>query len=435
MSLFKLSGPPKIERLDGHVFTLPYPEYDNFLRATEASESIYRTMADSSKKRAGSIQTRTNFRFRLCGLSPDLAGQVTYALEQGEFIFTPRTAKAGDTGTEQSFRVLVKNNIKLSEAIWKSLQDGIDMDIELEATAAYNADSNIGPRVLFWATAANAAGTDAPAGAICDGPGIYEITPQGQVIKRIDPGPLTISDFDIWPGGNKIVVGFTNYQLWTYNMDGSGGGLLHTVGGSTVGLGPLSVMRNYPAAENKVYVRHGTGSFAWSIQEVDLNTASLVVYFGSGSFSYPKVLCADAGKIFGVNGNTLGHVSYHAHGITAGPSMVVSNGYAGISQTPRGIIHVGDRIYFSEWNGFNWSSVADQPNQLSTSVVNHAVNGGRNHYYDPENDWVWRSGTGIIHTSSITTSGGIEVPVLYGGQLLVTAQYGTLAVEKVVPIL
>lgn len=136
MSLFQLSGPPKITRLDGHEIALPYPEYENFLRATLEDEAIYRNMADSSKKRAGSDHRRRVFRFRLCGLSQSMADQVTLALEQGEFDFIPRTKLAGDPGDEQTFRVLVKNSPRLSETIWKQSQNSVDLDVELHATEA-----------------------------------------------------------------------------------------------------------------------------------------------------------------------------------------------------------------------------------------------------------------------------------------------------------
>lgn len=434
MPLLEPTGKPKIVTDAGQTINLPYPDTSNFMQGDYQDESIVTSSNVYVENIVGERKLREVFNFGYRYIDVPTAAAIVDVFESfPTFTFIPRSVGPGDNPNliERSFRVRVTSEMPFAI----NPLGHMAMDITLEALSDNEGEIFLGSGTVFaHVTAANSGGSGAAAGTVADGPGIYRRLATGAWQKVVDPGALTIASFDLFEDRGKIVVAYTNYQIWTYDYDGSDGQLIYTIGGSTIGVGEICVMRNSELFKNKVYVRHGTGPSAWSVIELDLVTATTATYGGSGSFSFPKHIAADAGKMYYTIGSTLAILAYHNAGTLGAAIGLVSNGYAGISQNSRGLIHVADRVYFAEYNGFNWSSIGDTAPQLSSNVVNHAINGGINHVYDPINNWVWKSGNGVVHTSGITTTNAIEMPLLVGASLLTTAEFGSMPVNKVVPV-
>lgn len=133
MSLYNLTGPPKIRRIDGYIFSLPYPSKDNFMSGAMVSESQYRDMATHAKKKAGEKDLRPTFRFELCALDGSLASDIAYTLHSGEFYFTPRTKVGADTGEEMEYLVRSSSSLNISRPVYEQQAGAIRMQIELES--------------------------------------------------------------------------------------------------------------------------------------------------------------------------------------------------------------------------------------------------------------------------------------------------------------
>lgn len=321
----------------------------------------------------------------------------------------------------------IKPQTKLSS----SLTNLVGVACDGIAASPYPPDSGT---VYFLTSGGNSAGTVAPANAICDEAGLYRRNPDGSVDKIVGASALTPVSFDLYPAGSKVYVAYSNYNIMEYDLNGGNSRLLHTVSGASIGIGDICRMRDSILNGHKLYVRHGTGIFAWSLREINLLDDTWIVYGGSGSWSYPQYIAASGDKIYGISGNTISAVHYFTVGVTAGPSNLFTNGYAGNGQSPRGIIRdPAGRVYFGEYSPFEWVSINDTPPVTSGDEVDHGTNSGTNHVYDEENGYVWKGGNGLGRQASVGSVARENVPILYNGALLNATEHGALDVIKIVP--
>lgn len=314
-------------------------------------------------------------------------------------------------------------------------EDGFKGSFTIQGATALTKIEPLTGRLFFHATTTNNAGSVTSAGEIIDVAGdIYERAIDGAIHRRISASPRTVSDFGIWSAGQKIIVAYTNYDIYMYDLDGSNEELVYTITGSTIDIGNICV------SGDDVYVRHGTGTFSWSIVRVNLSTKTLVAtYYGNGSYKYPDYIAQGDGKIYGLSGSQLSYITFHLLS-QPGPihpaQNLYSNAYSGNGQIPYGIIYntQNDRVYAGNFVSNYWASFPNSGPAADETVIQHSIGIGSHHTYDPVGDFIWLGYAGVYKSKTAgNLLGGDYITMLHNGELLGRAEYGSFTCKRIVP--
>lgn len=259
--LFKLTGPPRITLDDTSVIDLPLPAIDNFMQASGANETAYKSTNIGQNKMAGYRKLRPDFRFQLCGITTTFAETLAATLAQGEFSFTPRTKATADPADalEVSYRVRVSGAVPISARVHNQNLELVDYAIELESI-----ETSIVSRqgiLIVTIESENAGGSEGAQGEIFKDKSIALVTPEGKTSTLIEYLYIPIrADFNPYDGRYYSML--ANGQFHSCAGDGNDD-QTHFVFVGTVkdmlvikdgpNKGDVYILENFSAGDDRLY--------------------------------------------------------------------------------------------------------------------------------------------------------------------------------------